>query len=173
MTAAQSRIQTEPISREAYSAYGNLIAADENLPFRLVNMGTAKRFNHLADVANLRADSAKLNLCVFRCSPVTEQGFEIKLLEKHQFSTQVFVPMSSDAKFLVIVCLGKDKPDLSTLKAFEATNGQGISYYPGTWHYPMTAVGRQVDFACLVHENDSAADCEIFTLDSAIEIALL
>lgn len=172
MVAAHSRILIEPISREAYSPYGSLIAADESVPFRLVNMATAKRFNHLAEVANLRADSAKLNLCVFRCSPLTEQELEIKLLEKHQFSTQVFLPMSSDAKFLVIVCLGKDKPDLSTLKAFEASNSQGISYYPGVWHYPITAVGRQVDFACLVHEDDTANDCEIFNLDPPIEIVL-
>lgn len=82
------------------------------------------------------------------------------------------MPMSSDARFLVIVSLGGDKPDLSTLKAFEVTNPQGISYKPGVWHYPMTALDNQVDFSCLVHEDGSSGDCEICQFEFPIEIAI-
>ena len=78
--------------------------------------------------------------------------------------------MTSNARFLVIVCLGNDKPDLETLKVFEATNGQGISYKPGIWHYPMTALEESIDFACLVCEDGSKEDCEVFNLETAIEI---
>jgi ureidoglycolate lyase len=167
---ALRRYSIEPISREAYEPYGSLIAGDEALPFKFANMKTAKRFNHLADVVNLRPDSATLNLCVFRCSPLEKLPFEIKLLERHEFSTQVFMPISSNARYLVIVSLGGDKPDLSTLKAFEATNPQGISYKPGVWHYPMTALDNQVDFSCLVHEDGTKEDCEIHTFDEPIAI---
>jgi ureidoglycolate lyase len=166
----RSTFLIEPISREAYAPYGDLIAADEALPFNYANMKTAKRFNFLSDVVNLRPDRAKLNLCVFRCSPLEKLPFEIKLLERHEFSTQVFMPMSSAARFLVIVSLGGDKPDLTTLKAFEVTNPQGISYKPGVWHYPMTALDNQVDFSCLVHEDGSSDDCEISQFDP-VEIA--
>jgi len=162
----------QPISREAYAPYGDLIAADETLPFNFANMKTAKRFNHLCDVVNLRPESAKLNLCVFRCSPLEKLPFEIKLLERHELSTQVFMPISSDATYLVIVSLGSDKPDLSTLKAFECRNPQGISYKPGIWHYPMTALHHQVDFACLVHEDGGQADCEVHIFDAPVSISI-
>ncbi|MFX5718669.1 ureidoglycolate lyase, partial [Acinetobacter baumannii] len=78
------------------------------LPFKPANMGTAKRFNHLCKLENLRSDKAKLNLCVFRCTPLQALPLELKLLEKHQYSTQVFMPMANNAKYLAVVCLGKD-----------------------------------------------------------------
>ena len=151
--------------------FGNLIAADDALPFKYANMQTAKRFNNLSEVVNLRPGSADLNLCMFRCSPVAGLPFEIKLLERHEHSTQVFMPMTGGARYLAIVCLGGDKPDLATLKAFEVGEAQGISYYPGVWHYPMTALDSQIDFACLVYEDGTAGDCEIVNFDQPIEIA--
>ncbi|RTL38407.1 MAG: ureidoglycolate hydrolase [Candidatus Melainabacteria bacterium] len=166
----KSAIQAVPITREAYAPYGSLISADDSLPFRYANMRTAKRFDHLAEVVNLRSETARLNLCVFSCSPLAEAPLQMKLLEKHQYSTQVFLPMTNKARFLVIVCLGGDEPDLNTLSCFEATNGQGISYRPGVWHYPMTAIGEPIDFACLVCEDGSKEDCEVHTFKSPIEI---
>lgn len=164
-----SAVTAVSINREEYAAYGSLIAADEALPFRFANMKTAKRFDFLADVDNLR-DSAKLNLCVFRCSPLTSGNLQMKLLERHRYSTQVFMPMTNNARFLVAVCLGDDRPDLSTLKVFIAGNGQGISYRPGVWHYPMTAIGESIDFACLVAEDGSKDDCDVVTFDTPIEV---
>lgn len=168
MTKRQFSI--EPISREAYSPYGNLIAADEQLPFKFANMKTAKRFNHLADVVNLRPETATLNLCIFRCSPLEKLPFEIKLLERHEFSTQVFMPISSNARYLAIVSLGGDAPDFSTLRAFEVKNPQGISYRPGVWHYPMTALDNQIDFSCIVHEDGTNEDCEIYAFSEPVLI---
>lgn len=59
-----SPIKAVAISRAAYEPYGSLIAADDGLPFRYANMRTARRFDFLADIANLRGETAKLNLCV-------------------------------------------------------------------------------------------------------------
>ncbi|MDZ4835675.1 MAG: ureidoglycolate lyase [Candidatus Melainabacteria bacterium] len=168
----QSKFLIEPISRQAYAPYGDLIAADDALPFNYANFKTAKRFNFLANVVNLRPERARLNLCVFRCTPLEKLPLEIKLLERHEFSTQVFMPISSDARFLVIVSLGGSKPDLTTLKAFEVTNPCGISYKPGIWHYPMTALDNQVDFSCLVHEDGSSDDCEVSQFDFPVEITI-
>lgn len=164
-----SIVHAVPISRAEYAPYGSLIAADDSLPFKYANMQTAKRYNHLADVDNLR-DMAKLNLCVFRCSPLKTKTLPLKLLERHRHSTQVFMPMTNNARFLVVVCLGGDQPDLQTLKVFQAGNGQGISYKPGVWHYPMTALDAEIDFACIVCEDGSKDDCDVINLDTTIEI---
>ncbi len=165
-----TQIKAVPLTRTAYEPYGQVVAADENLPFRPANMGTAKRFNHLCKVENLRTAEAKLNLCVFRCNPLPALPLEMKLLEKHQLSTQVFMPMSMGSKYLAIVCLGGDKPDLNTLAAFVVEGAAGISYYPGVWHYPMTALQAAIDFSCIVYEDGTADDCIVEALDNPIHI---
>lgn len=166
---ANSSITAVPITRSAYEPYGSLIAAGDDLPFRFANMRTAKRFDFLADIVNLR-QNAKINMCVFSCSPLSSTPLELKLLEKHQHSTQVFIPMTNDARYLVVVCLGEDEPDIGTLRVFEAGNGQGISYKPGVWHYPMTAIGNAIDFACIVCEDGTGEDCQIHKLHVEVQI---
>src|SRR5262245_29567260 len=106
MSESQTVIKCIPISSVGYEPYGDLIGADLARMFKPANMGTAKRFNHLSNVENRRSGGdAKLNLCVFRVEPA-RMPLEIKLLERHEFSTQVFLPMSETSRFLVIVSLG-------------------------------------------------------------------
>jgi|AGTN01.2.fsa_nt_gi Ureidoglycolate hydrolase len=180
MSESQTVIKCIPISRAGYEAYGDLICADEALKFKPANMGTAKRFNYLSNVENLRQGTrdqlpakteARLNLCVFRVEPA-RMPLEIKLLERHEFSTQVFLPMSETSKFLVIVSLGSSAPDLDSLRAFVVEGAQGISYKPGVWHYPMTALDNRIDFACLVWEDGTKDDCELSHFSDAIRIEL-
>jgi ureidoglycolate lyase len=135
------------------------MASPRGEPGRPANRGTARRFDRLVALENLRPASATLNVCVFRCAPRPPPlKIEIALLEKHPASTQVFLPMSA-RRYLVVVALGDARPDLSTLAAFEAAGGQGISYHPGVWHHPMIALDAQADFACLVWEDGSDTDC--------------
>jgi hypothetical protein len=90
------------------------------------------------------------------------------VLERHEFSSQAFVPMGGGGgRYLVLVCmpgagesirffelacerteltqlsfasLADGQPDLSTLRAFLATHAQGISYHPNIWHHPIIAL---------------------------------
>jgi ureidoglycolate lyase len=169
MVPAKMRFLSEPIDRAAYRPYGDLIAADESREFVFTNMGTAKRFNHLCDLKNLRPDEAKLNVCVFRCSPYSLEGrmntLEIRLLERHAHSTQLFVPMSAANRYLAVVALGNEAPDLSTLRAFLIEGSRAVSYHPGVWHHPMIALDKQLDFTCFVWEAQTPSDCEVVNLE--------
>ena len=146
-------IVVEPLTADAYAPYGNVIAATER--FRPANQGTAKKSEHLAELLETRG--ARANVSVFRCTPRV-LPHAVTLLEKHPASTQVFVPMNA-VRYLAIVALGGDAPDLSTLRAFEASPTQGITYHPGIWHHPMVALERETDFFCLVFEDGTAGDC--------------
>src|SRR4030095_12176400 len=117
-SAATSVIKAVPLSPELYAVYGDVVAARGDREFVPANQGTAQRWNFLSEVSNLRPQVARLNLCVFSCSPLAKLPLEIKFLEKHHYSTQVFLPMSKNSQYLAIVCLGGDAPDLSTLAAF-------------------------------------------------------
>jgi ureidoglycolate lyase len=165
------RISARSLTREAYAPFGDVIEADESLPHKAANFGRAKRFNHLAHPVNQRPHSAAPNICVFRCNAYTEPTLTVDVLERHAHSTQMFLPMQ-DGKYVTIVALGADQPDLSSLCAFVIEGPHGISYHPGVWHYPMTALGRQLDMACLVFEDGTDGDCHVAPLQTPVIVKL-
>jgi len=166
-------MQAIRLSTQEYAAYGDVISADAATEPVTANLGFAERYNFLATLENRRTEKAQPNLCVFRCQPMlalNEQRFEVALLERHAFSTQVFIPMNGVDKYLVIVALGGDSPDLATLRAFVATGSQGITYRPGVWHHPLVAMYRPGDFVSLVWEDGSKRDCEVVKLGESVQI---
>lgn len=185
------------LTPDAFSAYGSVIqsypdhrSARKDVVIKPVNFGTAFKFNHLSSVtwvpppvtlagaAELRPE---VNFCVFRCDaqpgvkgPSGKESWEVKVLERHEFSSQAFVPMGAGGgRFLVLVALpGSDgQPDLATLRAFMATSAQGISYHPNVWHHPLIALDATTDFACVVHETGVAkVDCEIVEFGRTVAV---
>jgi ureidoglycolate lyase len=157
------KIELFPISAAAYKPYGDLLCAGgDGLP---ANQGNADKFVDQAELVNLRA-GARPKLSVFRCAPKTENPLPIKLLERHEFSTQVFIPMGGVKRFLSVVALGGAAPDLATVQAFLVGPHQGISYRPGVWHAPMSVLDAPADMACFVYEDGGSGDCELITLDT-------
>lgn len=162
------KIKLKKIDRNVYEKYGSLIAAADDHPHRLANMNTAKRYNNLCDLKNLRGEKAQLNICVFQCQSHVQLPLKIELLERHPYSTQVFLPATSNARFLAIVCLGEDSPNLDTLQAFICEGNFGITYHPNIWHYPIMCLDKPITFNCLIYEDGSKNDCEINKLDIPI-----
>ena len=166
-------MRATPLHPHDYRPYGAVIEARADAKSVRANLGFAQRYNFLGALESLRPD-AKANLCVFRCQPMVPPRlatFEMKLLERHAYSTQAFVPMAGVARYLVLVATGGDLPDLSTLKAFVATGNQGITYLPGVWHHPLVALDGPSDFTCLVWEDGSSADCEVAKLAAPVTVA--
>ncbi|KAI8049008.1 ureidoglycolate hydrolase [Syncephalis plumigaleata] len=193
------QLTVTPLSAQSFADYGQVIAfpssSDNEAIGIAANHGTARRINHAAQLSNLRPVSSKLscaaqpNLALFRCEPpadlrdpTTVTHFPLRILERHQWSTQTFLPVAStpslhsgNGGYLVVVALnGPDnRPDLSTLAAFRATALQGINYNANVWHHPMIALKTPMDFACLVWENDmTEEDCEEVNLPVDVVINL-
>lgn len=166
MTTTVSRvIRTEPLTAEGFAPYGSVIVAERgDVPVKIANQGTARRYNWLGAVTNLRPDTARLNLCLFRCTPRTEWPFRVEIMEKHAKSTQVVVPMNADRYVVLVARPNTDVPDLTTLRAFTATARQGVAYLPGTWHHPLLALSHETDFGVAVWEDDTDGDCDLITL---------
>ncbi len=162
----------EPLTAAAYAPYGDVVsAARDDVASKPANQGTAARRDWLVDLANHRS-GARLNVASFRCAPQRAWPRPLALLEKHPHSTQVFVPMSA-RRYLVVVALGGDAPDLSTARAFVASGAQGVSYRPGVWHHPMIALDEPTDFACFVWEDGSEGDCVVSPLaDGALVVGV-
>jgi len=160
-------IVPRPLTPEAYAPYGRvLMASPRGEPGAPANLGTALRFDDVCDVTNTRSRSASLKVKVFRSRPVPCERRALALLEKHPCSTQLFIPMNA-SRYIALVALGGDRPDLSTLAAFVAEGPQGISYGPGVWHHPMLTLDSETDFVVLVHEDGTPEDCVVVDRDGA------
>lgn len=158
-------VVAEPLVTAAYARFGDVLSADrDDVRAKPANQGTAQRRDFLVSVQNDRA-GARANIASFRCTPRTQWPMPLALLEKHGASTQLFVPMNAQ-RYLVIVALGGEQPDLSTVRAFMAGPTQGVSYRPGVWHHPMIALDAVTDFACLVWEDGSDDDCTVVDLSA-------
>ncbi|GAA5969566.1 hypothetical protein JCM11641_008162 [Rhodosporidiobolus odoratus] len=194
------KLPAVPLNPSAFAPYGNVIqaysderSAPKEIKIKTVNFGTARKFNHLAPVTSLPIPPSRtggkqvegnVNFCVFRSEAQggirAEDGqgkgkrrWEVKVLERHEFSSQAFVPMGGEGagRYLVLVALaGEDgSPSLPTLRAFLALPSQGISYHPNVWHHPLLPIGdspagpdAKMEFACVVNETGiGEVDCEI------------
>ncbi|MDY7229059.1 ureidoglycolate lyase [Hyalangium rubrum] len=156
--STRAPLKAQPLTREAFAPFGEVIGS-ELAGGASANQGTATRYNHVAQLASSRPE-ARPNLAVFHSVPKA-LPFQVRLLERHPCSTQMFVPMAC-RRFLVVVCPddAQGEPDLAGLRAFLCGPGQGVNYRAGVWHHPIIALEGPADFLMLAWEDGSARDCE-------------
>lgn len=162
--AGVTSIPILPLTPEAFAPFGKVIqayadpnAAPRGTKITQANRGTASKFHKLGllDSSYPSEAGATAGLSVYRCNPLPSGGesqeWEVKVLERHPFTTQAFIPMGGAGSlrpgkvgdglenpgdvYLVVVAKNglNDKPDLKTLRAFEASAAQGILYNSGVW----------------------------------------
>jgi ureidoglycolate lyase len=148
-----------PIDPEVYAPYGSVVSSRGHDVARIANHGAAIAWDGLATLVDARGSSASIKASLFRCKPLDGASIELRRLERHTHSTQMFVPMNA-ARYLVIVALGGDAPDFSTLAAFVVGASQAITYAAGTWHHPMIALDRETDFVNVVGAAGDDGDCD-------------
>jgi ureidoglycolate lyase len=143
----------------------------------IANQNTALKSSPISPLSNNYVDApshghGKPLMSMFSCFPRhldRDGSFEVKILERHPFTTQTFAPLGlaaddPDTHFLVIVAPSlsyslpvtsesgnkvqmQGAPDLRNLKAFMAHGAQAITYRAGVWHAPMVVLGKaRVDF---------------------------
>lgn len=196
-------IETVPITPSVFEPFGTILISPfspstttpPSSPPRgsvSANQGTALKFPNIAPVTSTYHTSpsgapGKPSMSLFSCFSRSlrlsrgRQIFDVKVLERHPFTTQTFIPLASSAatttaKSIIIVAPTLPSPpppppsppaltpyfpqlqskqgglpDLQNLKAFVAEPGTGVTYGVGTWHAPMVVVGRRLDFVVVQH----------------------
>lgn len=198
----QYKVVAEPLTPEGFAAYGGVISADHQLrkaSGSSANYGTAVKVHKVAPITNNYQYSrsgvpATANWNIFRCSAPTHlirssgtssgtnKVYTAKVVERHPYLTQTFVPMGQDlAKVSYLVIVAKTDttteqrlPDPKTVKAFICKGNQAVTYGVGTWHAPMVVVDqlvKHIDFAVLIHENGVVEeDCQECYFEPGIEV---
>jgi len=86
-------------------------------------------------------------------------------MERHEFSSQSFMPLDVSRWLVVVAPSGADGgPDGSRAVAFLAGPGQGVTYHAGTWHHPLTILDRPGRFAVFMWRDGTRTDEEFRTL---------
>lgn len=154
------RLFLQPLTAEAFAPYGDVLAAPA---------GRAGQTDFLGQVRNERP-GARPNLAASRIEPVT-LPYEATVMERHEFSSQMFVPLNR-ARMLLLVALpgAGGAPDPATTRAFLGDGSAGIHYHLGVWHHPMRVVGGAGEFVMLRWDDGSEADTTWFTLPEAISL---
>jgi len=143
-------IRCQPLTREAFAPFGDVIDIPDE----------AGRTYYEDALGNLRA-VAHPSLSVSLKAETPDRPLRAELLERHEFSSQTFVPIDVE-RWLIVVAphAPQGGPDLGGVRAFIASGKQGVTYKPNTWHHGLTVLDRPGRFAVFMWRDGTEGDTE-------------
>ncbi|MBI2740235.1 MAG: ureidoglycolate lyase [Rhodospirillales bacterium] len=149
------QIEPQPLTQEAFAPFGDVID---------VPTEPGRRYYEEA-LGNLRPN-ARPSLSLSLKGETPNRPLTADLLERHEFSSQTFVPIDV-ARWLIVVApqARTGGPDLSGVKAFIATGTQGVTYRPNTWHHGLTVLDRPGRFAVFMWRDGGEGDEEFVPVE--------
>ncbi|WP_332052574.1 ureidoglycolate lyase [Reyranella sp.] len=143
-------IEPRPLTGDAFSPFGEVIDLPDE-PGRLY---------YEKALGNLRP-TARPSLSVSLKPETRDRPLRAELLERHEFSSQTFLPLDVGRWLIVVAPHGHEgRPDLAGVRAFIADGRRGITYRANTWHHGLTVLDRPGRFAVLMWRDGSKADEE-------------
>jgi ureidoglycolate lyase len=148
-------IVPQPLTQEAFAPYGDVI----DIP------SEAGRKYYEDALGNLRP-AAHPSLSLSLKTETPDRPLKAELLERHEFSSQTFVPIDVD-RWLVVVAphAAAGGPDTKSVRAFIATGKQGVTYKPNTWHHGLTVLDKPGRFAVFMWRTGGQGDEEFVPVE--------
>ena len=159
-------LKPEPLTREAFAPFGDVIEASNDAKRLVINYGTTTRFHDLAAI-DVTGDSGKAGVSIFRSTPIV-LPLAIVFMEYHPKSSQTFVPLSGNP-YLVVVA-PKGPFDVSKIRVFVASGDQGVNYHAGTWHHFSLALEGVSDFLVIdrIADDDNCVEHRLTADEEAL-----
>jgi ureidoglycolate lyase len=150
----------EPLTASAFAPFGAVLEAP-------ADPGRQYFDEHLMN----RRPASRTSLSISRLLPIAQLPLRAELFERHEFSSQTFLPLSA-SRYLVIVApaAAAGGPDAARARAFVAQAGQGISYHANIWHHGMTVLDAPAVFSVLMWRDGTSGDEEFVTLPRPLTI---
>jgi ureidoglycolate lyase len=171
----------EPLTAEAFAAFGSVIEASDAAVKLDINQGHAIRYDRLAEIDVADGGGAGV-ISLFRARPLaahpltpakagvhteSEPALVLKTFERHPLGSQSFVPLSGRSYLVAVAPAGAFDP--AQIRLFRAEGHQGVHYRKGTWHHFLLVLEADSDF--LVIDRAGPGDnCEEITLAPGDEI---
>ena len=139
---AEHLLTVEPLCRDAFAPFGDVIEASEAIRHFTINAGNTERYHDLAHIEP--GPDGRVIVSIFRGQP-RSLPFTVLMMERHPLASQAFIPMSGKP-YLVVVAPAGEPPKVEDLKVFLARGDQGANYATGVWHHPLLALEGVCDF---------------------------
>ena len=148
-------IHAEPLTAEAFAPFGDVLAKPTD----------PGRAYFEKSLGNLRPE-AHPSISMSMKLPTLATSLVATELERHEFSSQTFVPLDV-SRWLIVVAphAPGGGPDLNGIKAFVATSDQGVTYRPNTWHHGLTVLDKPARMATIMWRTGGHGDEEFVPVD--------
>lgn len=157
---AALRLLTEPLTAEAFAPFGEVLSVPD-----------AAGRNYFDRALSNRRALARPSISLLRKPEVASLPLVATQMERHEFSSQSFVPLDA-GPWLVVVAphANRGGPDMQAARAFIAEPRQGVTYGANVWHHPLTILDRPASFAVFMWLERSSTDDEFVTLAEPVMI---
>lgn len=156
---ANLNIRAAPITKDAFAAFGDLIAT-----------APSGDRTEMTGIAN-RQTNPQFYMSTVRIPP-SGPPLTISVMERHAYSSQSFLPLDA---MRYLLCVAPSDPEgwpvTKSLRAFIVRQGTGITYRAGTWHHPMIVLDSAASFAIMMWRGDDAIE-EFVDLEHPITIGV-
>jgi ureidoglycolate lyase len=148
-------LQIEPLTKEAFAAFGDVIETDGSAHF-MINNGSTQRFHQLATVETAQPDDQAI-ISIFSAERLP-MPLTVRMLERHPLGSQAFIPLLGKPFLIVVAPIG-DAPQSELVRAFRSNGRQGVNYHRGVWHHPVLTIEKRDDFL-VVDRSGSGNNCD-------------
>ncbi|AGZ36138.1 MULTISPECIES: ureidoglycolate lyase [Pseudomonas] len=148
-------LMIEPLTKEAFAPFGDVIETDGSDHF-MINNGSTMRFHKLATVETAEPED-KAIISIFRADAL-DMPLTVRMLERHPLGSQAFIPLLGNP-FLIVVAPVGDAPVSGLVRAFRSNGRQGVNYHRGVWHHPVLTIEKRDDFL-VVDRSGSGNNCD-------------
>lgn len=161
-TETPIRLTVEPLTREAFAPFGDVIQADDAARHFPINDGNTERYHDLARID--AGTDGRAIVSIFRGKPRI-LPFTITMMERHPKASQAFIPLSGHP-YLVVVAERGATPTVDDLRVFRCTGDQGVNYARGVWHHPLLALDALSDFL-IIDRAGPGENCDVVQMEAA------
>ncbi|KAA8705774.1 MULTISPECIES: ureidoglycolate lyase [Pseudomonas] len=148
-------LMIEPLTKEAFAPFGDVIETDGSDHF-MINNGSTMRFHKLATVETATPEDHAI-ISIFRAD-AQDMPLTVCMLERHPLGSQAFIPLLGNP-FLIVVAPVGDEPVSGLVRAFVTNGRQGINYHRGVWHHPVLTIEKRDDFL-VVDRSGTGNNCD-------------
>ncbi len=150
-------LKPRSLTAEAFAPFGDVIDAGSKTPLA-INDDTAQRYDDLAFIdADDEGGRPTVSIFVGQPRPLP---VVIDMVERHPLGSQLFVPLGNHP-YLVAVTNGDPPFSASDLTVFLITDGRGVNYRKGLWHFPLCALYEPGRFL-VVDRGGPGENCDEF-----------
>lgn len=164
-------IKAEPLTKEAFAPYGDVIEIDGAKTFGMNDDGLQRHY----DLAKIDVDydaGGKVVMSITTCNKQDSMPYQLYCIERHPRGSQAFIPMNSKSPLIIAVTEPSDTVDLSKIRAFVSNGKQGVNYNKNVWHMPAICLDADQQFM-IIDRGGEGDNCDLVNItDREITITL-